>query len=83
MKTLFNQFNSQLKKNATSSACSNIISDINTVLQMSQMLDDKSNTDFYCRVMSDLHSFVSVYTKEFADYVTQQNCQEVSDTKTK
>lgn len=83
MKTLLNQFNSQLEKNATNSTCSNLIADINTVIQMSTVLDDKTNSDFYGRVIYEFQSLVTNFTKEFADYVTKQDSQEVSDKKTK
>lgn len=85
MKTLLNQFNSQIEKNSVNSTCSNLIADINTVIQMSQMIDDKTDmdTDFYGSVIFEFKSLVEKFTKEFADYVTEQDSQKVSDSKTK
>lgn len=83
MKTLLNQFNSQIEKNATNSICSNLIADINTVIQMADMLDSKTKSVFFSRVVSDFQQLVNGFTKEFADYVTEQDSQKVSDTKTK
>lgn len=83
MKTLLNQFNSQLEKNNANSISSNLIADINTVIQMSTMLDDKSHSNFLSSVISEFRSLVSHFSAKFADYVTEQNVQEVSDKKTK